>query len=171
MIPKIKSLLYATDLSENSAYAFRYAINSAQKHDAHIHIVHALERPLREYLNLIFPNLDREQLVKMWEEKKKERVREVEERLREFARRELEGDAESLDRIASIEVVEGEAAPVILQKAEELNCDLMVMGTHGKGRIGQSFLGSVAEKVLHRVRKPVFIIPLPEGTKNPSGKK
>ena len=73
MIPKIKSLLYATDLSENSAYAFRYAINSAQKHDARIHIVHALERPLREYLNLIFPNLDREQLVKMWEEKKPSR--------------------------------------------------------------------------------------------------
>ena len=36
MIPKIQKILYATDLSENSAYAFRYAINSAKKHDADI---------------------------------------------------------------------------------------------------------------------------------------
>jgi nucleotide-binding universal stress UspA family protein len=34
MIPKIKNVLYATDLSKNSAYAFRYAVNTARKHDA-----------------------------------------------------------------------------------------------------------------------------------------
>ena len=43
MIPKIKKILYATDLSENSAYAFRYAVNSAQQHGAKIHILHVLE--------------------------------------------------------------------------------------------------------------------------------
>ena len=36
MIPKIKKNLYATDLSPNSAYVFRYAVNSAIKHDADI---------------------------------------------------------------------------------------------------------------------------------------
>ena len=36
MIPNINKILYATDLSDNSAYAFRYAINSALKHDADI---------------------------------------------------------------------------------------------------------------------------------------
>jgi len=29
MIPRIKKILYATDLTKNSAYAFRYAVNSA----------------------------------------------------------------------------------------------------------------------------------------------
>ena len=42
MIPKINKILYATDLSENSAYAFRYAINSAIAHDAQIVILHVL---------------------------------------------------------------------------------------------------------------------------------
>ncbi len=32
MMPKIKNILYATDLSENSAYAFQYAMNSARHH-------------------------------------------------------------------------------------------------------------------------------------------
>ena len=43
MIPKIRKILYATDLSPNSAYAFRYAINSAIMHDAKIIILHAFE--------------------------------------------------------------------------------------------------------------------------------
>jgi len=44
MILKIKKILYATDLSPNSAYVFRYAINSAIKHDADIIILHVFER-------------------------------------------------------------------------------------------------------------------------------
>ena len=43
MIPDIKKILYATDLSDNSAYAFRYAINSALKHNADIIILHVFE--------------------------------------------------------------------------------------------------------------------------------
>lgn len=39
MIPKIRRILYATDLSINSAYAFRYTINSAKQHDAEIVIL------------------------------------------------------------------------------------------------------------------------------------
>ena len=44
MIPEIKKILYATDLSPNSAYVFRYAINSAKKHDADIIILHVIDK-------------------------------------------------------------------------------------------------------------------------------
>ena len=44
MIPKIKKILYATDLSENSAYAFRYAVNSAKQHNAELVILHPIFR-------------------------------------------------------------------------------------------------------------------------------
>ena len=43
MIPQIKKILYATDLSKNSAYAFYYAVDMAKKHDAEIVILHTLE--------------------------------------------------------------------------------------------------------------------------------
>lgn len=43
MIPEIKKVPYATDLSDNSAYALRYAINSALKHAACIIILHVFE--------------------------------------------------------------------------------------------------------------------------------
>jgi len=163
MIPEIRKILYATDLTENSAYAFRYAASSAQKHDAQIFILHVIERPLRQYLSLIFPNLDHEQQVRMWDEKKKEEMIQIERRLQEFADKELGGRKEFLERIAGVVVVEGEPAVEILKKAEDLKCDILILGSHGKGAVAQAFLGSVAEKVLQRTTKPVYIIPLPRG--------
>jgi len=38
------------------------------------------------------------------------------------------------------------------------------MDTHSKGFLTHAFLGSVAQKVLDRVKIPVFIIPIPEKT-------
>ena len=57
----------------------------------------------------------------------------------------------------------GDPAEEILKKAEGNDCDIVIMGTHGKGVITHAFLGSVSEKVLHRISKPVFVIPLPKG--------
>jgi len=65
--------------------------------------------------------------------------------------------------IISIEICEGFPAEEILSKAEELNCDAIIMGTHSKEIIGNTFLGSTAKRVLRRTRKPVYIIPLPKG--------
>ena len=67
-----------------------------------------------------------------------------------------------MDIKVSIETCKGYPAEEILRTANKLNCDIIVMGTHGKGIISQTFLGSMAKKVLRRTRKPVFIIPLPK---------
>jgi nucleotide-binding universal stress UspA family protein len=42
-IKQIKKILYSTDLSKNSAYAFLYATDLARCHDARIVILHAIE--------------------------------------------------------------------------------------------------------------------------------
>lgn len=43
MMLDIKKILYATDLSSNSAYALRFALQSAKLHHAEIIILHAFE--------------------------------------------------------------------------------------------------------------------------------
>jgi len=43
-----------------------------------------------------------------------------------------------------------------------VKADMVVMGTHGKGWLVHAFLGSEAEKVLHRIKIPVLIIPIPD---------
>ncbi len=170
MIPKIKKILYATDLTENSAYAFRYAVNSATKHDADVYILHVLEIPAFPFP---FPGEEGwgtpssgSQYVKNLEKYTAEQItrarKEIESRLREFCGQELQGNADLLKQIVSIDVIEGDPAVQILQKVDELKPDLVVMGTHGKGRLAHAFLGSEAEKVLHRIKIPVLIVPIPK---------
>jgi len=154
-MPEIKKILYATDLSPNSAYAFRFAINSAKKHDADVLILHVIQERA--------PFFEEERLKMISEEKKVEAMDQIKKRLKILNDKERKADPKSADRVVSIEVCEGYPPEEILRKADELNCDVIVMGTHGKGIIRHSFLGSTAQKVLRRVRRPVFIIPLPEG--------
>ena len=159
MIPQLKKILYTTDLSDNSAYVFRYAINSAQKHDAKIIILHVLD---------IMPaiaktDITEEKQHQVFKEKITYTVNRIQKRLKIFCEKELKDDPECSERVESIEVREGFPAEVILSKADELNCDVIIMGTHAKGIIANTFLGSTAKRVLRRTRKPVFIIPVPKG--------
>jgi nucleotide-binding universal stress UspA family protein len=43
MIPEIKKILYATDLSENARHAFGYAVSLANRYDAGITVLHVVE--------------------------------------------------------------------------------------------------------------------------------
>lgn len=47
----------------------------------------------------------------------------------------------------------------ILEAADQMNPDLIVMGTHGRSGFQHVMLGSVAEKVLHKARYPVLTVP------------
>lgn len=162
MIPRIQKILYATDLSPNSIYALRYAMNSAIKHDADIIILHVLEKvdPASHVMLDLYLYEERHQEIV--EEKISETKALIKERLRTLRDKELAGHPEYGDKVISIEVCEGFPAENILSKAQELNCDEIIMGTHSKGIIANTFLGSTAKRVLRRTRKPVLIIPLPK---------
>ena len=58
----------------------------------------------------------------------------------------------------SIEV--GVPSEKIRQRAEELKCDLLVLGTHGRKGLQHLLYGSVAEKVLRQSSCKTLIIPL-----------
>ena len=53
MVPTIKKILYATDLGENSSYAFYHAVSAAKALGAKITILYALEPP-KEVLKQTF---------------------------------------------------------------------------------------------------------------------
>jgi nucleotide-binding universal stress UspA family protein len=72
----------------------------------------------------------------------------------------------SVDLISDILIRPGNPVEEILKAADEENCDVIVLGTHGKGFLKQTFLGSVSSSVLLRTRKPVLIVPLPSEDTN-----
>jgi nucleotide-binding universal stress UspA family protein len=56
---------------------------------------------------------------------------------------------------------EGDVATIITRTAEETPCDMIVMGTHGKSRIFQLMMGSVAAAVTRQATCPVVTVKVP----------
>ena len=80
-----------------------------------------------------------------------------------YLRNELNNDPEAEGIFDSIELVEGYPPDEFLRNADKFDCDTIIMGTHGKGFLKHAYFGSTSKRVLSRTRKPVIIIPLPEG--------
>ena len=158
MIPKIRKILYATDLSENSAYAFYFAIDFAQKHNANIVILHVVE-PISPH---VYPYIARETVLTTEKDSIKEAIEEIKNRLQSFCRK-VEGEIgpPCVELVSKTLVPLGHPTEEILNTADKEDCDLIILGTHGKGFLAHTFFGSVSSEVLHRTRKPVFIVPLP----------
>ena len=113
MMPLISHILYATDLSENSAYAFRYALNSTMKHNAKVSLLHVLE-PLPITASVLAETmLTQEQFQNFRNEKKNYTLDQIRRRLKIFCEKEMPDNPECQARIASIMVTEGFAADEI----------------------------------------------------------
>ena len=53
----------------------------------------------------------------------------------------------------------GHPAEEIVNAARELACDLIVVGTHGRGPVASAVMGSIATKVIHAGVTPVLVVP------------
>jgi nucleotide-binding universal stress UspA family protein len=162
MVPQIKKILYTTDLTKNSLYAFYFTIDLARKHDAKIIILHCIGAVLHK------PSwdtgfIDVPKLVEGMKQNEKERdVAEIQKEIQQFCQSaESQISVPCVDLVSEIIVKEGHPVEEILNTADTKECDVIVLGTHGKGWLKHTFLGNVANSVLERTRKPVFIIPLP----------
>lgn len=56
-------------------------------------------------------------------------------------------------------LLKGSAAKLILEKAEDLNADIIVLGTHGHGLLHKALLGSVGEAVIRNACRNVMVVP------------
>ena len=161
MMLQIKKILYATDLSKNSAYAYQYAMNIAEKYDAEIVILHVIE-PIppaaRHYMKIYVDEAKWDEKIKYEQDVA---IEQIKKRLEEFCRRETQDAPQCVALVSTILVRPGYPVEEILKAADEEQCSMIILGTHGKGFLKQTFLGSVTRSVLDRAKKPVFIIPLP----------
>ena len=161
MLPNYKNILVPTDLSSNAVHAFRHAIMMARRNKARLHLLHVIpevDASMRSYISamMVKGSLNR------FESEHEEQARlAIQKELREFAEQELADHPEDLQRIASIAVIHGHPVAEILKTADQLDADVIVVGSHGKGSVEYAFLGSTAEKVLRKSRRPVFVIPVP----------
>lgn len=145
MLP-IKTILHATDFSPRSEMAFQLACALARDAGARLVVLNVLERPLIVYGGVALapppPPLP--------ETERQERRRRLQQ-------------VRPADPALAVEhrLEEGDPATAILQVAQELGCDLIVMGTHGRGGLGRLLMGSVADKVVREAPCLVLTVKVP----------
>lgn len=143
MLP-VRTILHATDFSEDSRYAFRIACAIARDYGARLIVIHVMTPSVTVYGEGMIP-LPSESAEK-----------EVNERLCDLI-------AQHPDVQTETRLVKGEdAAAEILCAARECKCNLIAIGTHGRTGLHRIMMGSVAEQIVRRAPCPVLTIKLPE---------
>ncbi|TKX79473.1 universal stress protein [Halorubrum sp. SD626R] len=136
-------ILVPTDGSAEGERAVAHALDLAAVHGAAVHAIHVVDSA--RYAGM--------PMEASWEG--------VGELLRgdaDEAVDAVEGLAAGTDVDVETAVVEGSPSREIVRYAEGNDCDLVVMGTHGRGGIDRLLLGSVAEKVVRGSAVPVLTV-------------
>lgn len=139
-------ILVPTDGSTATNRAVEHAVELAAFHDATLHALYVVNTatfaslPMESSFEGVASMLDREG---------------------ESALDAVEETAEAEGVTVERNLVDGSPAREIVRYAEDDGCDLVIMGTHGRGGIDRLLLGSVTERVVRSSNVPVLTIRAP----------
>ncbi|MFA7059884.1 MAG: universal stress protein [Pedobacter sp.] len=140
-------ILTAIDFSENSDFAFDYALTLAKQFNAELTVMHVINEPV-DLRGFYVPHISFEQLEKEIEE----------------------GAVKMMDKFCQARladfgayktaIVTGIPYEEIIRKSEETGASLIVLGTHGRTGLDHLLFGSTAERVVRSASCPVLTIRL-----------
>lgn len=136
-------ILVPTDGSDGVERALRHAVDLAVEHGATVHALYVVNSA--SYAGM--------PMESSWEG--------IDEMLRadaEDAVALVEALGDDYEVPVETAILDGSPSKEIVRYAETEGCDLIVMGTHGRGGIDRLLLGSVAEKVVRGSSVPVLTV-------------
>lgn len=158
-IPKISTILYATDLGKHTRPVFKQAIAHANVHNASIimlHVVEPLSETARAVISAYMPETAIEEVQK---DGMKNIIAHMKDRVNTFCDEECEGKERDSIPVKEIVVVAGRPSEEILMAAEKYKVDLIVMGQSSKKIMGSRVMGSSARRVARLSKVPILIVP------------
>ena len=156
---KLDKILVAKDLSKESSHVVRYALELACKFHAQIYVLHVMPTVDPSVLNMVALTMGADKLAKFNAINEADLAEKTREQLHNLIAKEAGLMAEEVLHSPKVEVHHGDAAPKILEVADRLKVDMIILGSHSKGRLHYAFLGSVAEKILRKTHRTVVIVP------------
>jgi nucleotide-binding universal stress UspA family protein len=143
------TILFATDFSESSEHAFRYALSLARKFESRLGIIHVINEPV-DLRGFYVPHISFDKLEE-----------EIEQGAQKMMEKFCRIHGHDYQKIETY-VVTGIPYDEIIKKGEEISADLIVVGTHGRTGLDHVLFGSTAEKVVRKSPVPVMTIRIKE---------
>jgi nucleotide-binding universal stress UspA family protein len=139
-------LLVCVDLSESTELIVRKIEEITKALPAKVWLLHnAVPEP--DYVEFkVDPQAARESLAKKFHVEHRQ-IQELANRMRKAG----------VDTTALL--VHGATVEIILKEASDLEVDMIVVGSHGRGAMYQLLVGSVSEAVLHKSQFPTLVVP------------
>lgn len=158
MLPTIKKILYATDMSENSRQAFSYAASLAIQYEAEMLVLHVIEPINPNTYMQISGAMGEAEWVNLQLDFENSMVDSLGTKLREFCR-DMQTSIEDLNiDDANILIRKGMSVDEILAASLELKADIIIMGTHGYGMMKDALMGGTARRIVRRSDIPVLVV-------------
>mgnify|MGYP003612637108 FL=1 len=156
----IRSMLYASDLGVYAPYVMQHALAMARTFKADLYVIHVVE-PIGLFAESVLQTYLDEQALSEWQSQGLNTVMaNIEQRVLDSFREELQDGEQDLQAIRSVRVIQGDPAQVILDQAQKLSVDLLIVGSHSQGEGISTPLGRTAARVLQLSQVPVYLVPL-----------
>ncbi|MEH6823356.1 MAG: universal stress protein [Motiliproteus sp.] len=154
-LPDIKTILYTTSMGKHSRPVFRQAVKMASVYNAKIVMLHVVE-PIGETGQALIQNYLPQDLIKTMHDEGLEKIKaNMKERVVKF----YEDEMKAMDNQSGLDIEqvvgEGNRSDEIVEVANAINADLIVMGSHNS--LGRS--SSTTRAVIKYAERPVMVIP------------
>ena len=160
--PDVKTILYATDIGEQTRPVFRMAVSLARRYEARILMVYVVPPLGSSALSLMDSYLSEEDADKIHQEGMQQMLDSMKEQLKQFKEEEIE--AYNIQRVPVTEVIVVSGSypsKEILRVAEEHQADMIVMGKSTHSFFHSDIMGTTARRVLRYSHIPVLLVPNP----------
>jgi nucleotide-binding universal stress UspA family protein len=144
---ELDSILASLDGSDTAETALRDALGLGITRNARVTLAHVLQPPVAA-ASPYLPHT-----IQLTHDEMEVREVHMKRYLEDQAASDWMGDRPVRTRV----LVDYHPAPAILDLAEDVDADLLVLGTHGRGGLRRLILGSVADKVIRGTHRPVLV--------------
>jgi nucleotide-binding universal stress UspA family protein len=147
----LKNILVATDFGEAADVAFAYGRELARTFGSTLHVMHVVDDLAARVVGFpeYAPSLGKLQA-------------EAEAAARVKMETLVSDEDRQMLHAKTIVVTSQWPARAILDYARETRTDVIVLGTHGRSKLAQVFMGGVAEKIVRHAPCPVLTVRHPE---------
>lgn len=146
-------ILIPVDLDEPEVFT-REAVKLARHFDGDVYVLHVFDPGVASYTADQFPVIGGFQPYESYDPMLEENLRHAEEdAFHAFL-------TQRFDHTIHPSLKEGDPASVILDDAEELDADLIILGKRRHSALERFFVGSVASQIVKRTVRPTLLLPI-----------